>query len=91
MTTDSKRHELKILPEYFNAVICGEKTFEIRKNDRNFQRGDVVCLMEYDGLYNAFTGRQLLIEITYVLNGDEKTEKYGLKKGFCVFSFIMRW
>lgn len=87
----AKRHELKILPEYFQAVLWGEKTFEIRKNDRDFQRGDTVCLMEYDGLYNTFTGRQQLIEITYVLNGDENTEKYGLKKGYCVFSFIMKW
>ena len=86
-----KRHELKILPEYFNAVICGEKTFELRKNDRDFQRGDVVCLMEYDTLNAELTGRQQLIEITYVLYGDEKTEKYGLKKGYCIFSFIMRW
>ena len=29
-------HELKIYPEYFKAVISGEKTFEIRKNDRPF-------------------------------------------------------
>ena len=34
-------HELKILPEYFNAVISGEKTFEICKNDRPFHKGDL--------------------------------------------------
>lgn len=36
-----KEHHLKILPEYFNAVRLGEKTFEIRKNDRNYQVEDI--------------------------------------------------
>ncbi len=42
-------HELKILPKYFNAVISGEKTFEIRKNDRPFHKGDLLALNEFDG------------------------------------------
>lgn len=31
-------HELKILPEYFEAVVSGNKRFEIRKNDRNYKK-----------------------------------------------------
>ena len=27
-------HELKILKPYFDAVVSGDKTFEIRKDDR---------------------------------------------------------
>ncbi len=42
-------HHLKILPEYFQAVINGEKPFEIRYNDRNFQENDRVILEEYLG------------------------------------------
>ena len=44
-----KIHELKILPEYYNAVRCGDKRFEIRKNDRGFHRGDILRLKEWDG------------------------------------------
>lgn len=37
-------HNLKILPEYYWKVETGEKTFEIRRNDRDFKVGDVICL-----------------------------------------------
>ncbi|EGO5031448.1 MULTISPECIES: DUF3850 domain-containing protein [Bacteria] len=39
-------HELKILPEYFEAVVSGNKRFEIRKNDRNYKNGNIV-IREY--------------------------------------------
>ncbi|MBP1544345.1 MAG: DUF3850 domain-containing protein [Oscillospiraceae bacterium] len=40
-------HELKCHPEYFDALILGKKTFEIRKNDRDFRVGDLVALNEF--------------------------------------------
>ena len=42
-------HHLKTKPEYFQAIIEGIKPFEIRYNDRNFQKGDKVILEEYIG------------------------------------------
>lgn len=42
-------HELKTYPKYFQETIEGNKPFEIRKNDRNFQVGDVLILKEWDG------------------------------------------
>ena len=41
-------HQLKIWPVHFENVRAGTKTFEIRKNDRAFQKGDQVTLNEYD-------------------------------------------
>ena len=39
-------HELKIQSEYFEVVNNKTKTFEIRKNDRNFKVGDKILLRE---------------------------------------------
>lgn len=61
-------HQLKILPEYFEPVIKGEKTFEIRVNDRDFKKGDYLALNEYwDGKY---TGRSCVVYVDYILNDD---------------------
>ena len=37
-----KLHNLKIKEEYFEAILQGRKTFELRKNDRDYQVGDLI-------------------------------------------------
>ncbi|GGC94841.1 DUF3850 domain-containing protein [Enterococcus wangshanyuanii] len=71
-------HKLKTLPEFFEATLAGEKPFEIRKNDRGFQKGDLVILKEFDG--ENYTGRQVLGEIIYVT-------PYGQIDNHVVFSY----
>jgi len=41
-------HVLKIYYEHYKRVAEGTKTFEIRNNDRAFQKGDRVQLRPYD-------------------------------------------
>jgi hypothetical protein len=64
-------HELKTLPEYFNAVLSGEKTFEVRKNDRPFHKGDLLALNEYDPEGKCYTGRSCLVYIDYILDNTD--------------------
>lgn len=65
----SVRHHLKILPEYFEAVIDGRKTFEIRHDDRGFKEGDILCLNEWQC---EFTGRSIDVLVTYISNFEQK-------------------
>lgn len=71
-------HNLKILPIYFEEVRLGNKTFELRKNDRPYNIGDTLILKEFDG--NCYTKRELTREITYILRGGN----YGLDKDYCI-------
>ena len=64
-----KTHDVKILPEYFDAVEGGTKTFEIRFNDRDYKVGDLLCLREYHG--GAYTGRSITREICYIIDDPE--------------------
>lgn len=59
-------HELKIYPKYFDAVISGKKTFEIRKNDRKFCVGDVLALKEWDNI--RYSGREIKAKVVYILD-----------------------
>lgn len=62
-------HKLKIMPRFFAAVCDGTKTFEVRKNDRGFQVGDILELQEWlpD---SGYTGRVIRRKVTYILYGD---------------------
>ncbi|EMF0190598.1 DUF3850 domain-containing protein [Enterococcus hirae] len=68
-------HELKILPEYFEAVTSGRKQFEIRENDRNFKIGDQLILREWSK--NEYTGDSYKAEITYITD-------YAQRDGYVV-------
>lgn len=71
-------HELKIWPEYFEAVKSGKKTFEIRKNDRNFKEGDILVLKEFVPTEGEYTGRSIEVVVTYVLPIDLFTVIMGI-------------
>lgn len=66
-----KTHHLKTWPEYFQAVARGDKRFELRKDDRDFRRGDILILQEYDPNEREYTGKELTFRISYILRGGE--------------------
>lgn len=82
-------HELEIRREFADAVLSGEKTFEIRFNDRGFQKGDLVRF-HVESAATIYAGdielnpnphpiEEEVFEITYVLNG------WALENGYVVF------
>lgn len=71
-------HHIKIQKEFADAIMSGEKTFEIRLNDRGYQKGDLIRFHVAAGnVPNTFHPlNDKTYEITYVLSG------WGLCKGY---------
>lgn len=82
-----KIHELKLDDKYFNDVRDGIKTFEIRKNDRDFKAGDLLALSRYgNGSYltkeNRFKNEKvdihdaetLLMRVDYISDYEQKDD-----------------
>lgn len=77
-------HELKVLTRYYEALLNG-KTFEVRKNDRSFQRGDEIFLREWIPSVGRYTQRELRGRISYVFSNDPALPSAGgLLPGFVV-------
>lgn len=72
-------HDLKILPEYFAAVAGGQKTFELRLDDRGYQTGDTLHLREWHGDY---TGRS----VDRIVIGGIRGPVFGLQAGYIILS-----
>lgn len=75
-------HKLKTWSEYFQAVDKGDKSFELRVNDRNFQNGDILLLQEWNE-DTGFTGNEITVVVTYLLEGGI----FGLEEGYVIMSF----
>lgn len=75
-------HELKTWPEYFHAVWQRKKTFEVRKNDRDYKVGDYLILRAWDPIESEYTGSWIELRITYILD-----DSRFVKEGFVVLGF----
>lgn len=76
--------EKKVLPEYFENILKGEKTFEFRLADWECKSGDILILREWNAEKKEYTGREVKKEAGYVLKTkevqlfpEEDVEKYG--------------
>jgi hypothetical protein len=82
-------HKLKCWTPYYQAALAGDKKFEVRRDDRGFQKGDVVKLEQYepgvgyvcdpdDNIPYSFER-----EIKYILTGGQ----FGIEPGYVVLGF----
>lgn len=89
-------HVLKTLPDYWRAIERGDKNFEVRRDDRGFQRGDVLVLRRVTSDHRRepevkrqarswseeTTYHDLRRRVTYVLTGGQ----FGVKPGHVVLA-----
>lgn len=77
-----KTHEIKLREVFCDDVYLGKKSFEIRKNDRNYQVGDRVKFLPVDcdgnRVKHPIEGREYII--TYVLYD------WGVQYGYVAFA-----
>lgn len=76
-----KIHNLKLRIEYADAVLDRSKPFEIRENDRGYQKGDIVRFSTIGslGLHVFHPVEEREYQISYLIHG------WGLKDNWCVF------
>lgn len=87
MNAMAREHDLKCWDVYWDAISNGEKTFEVRRDDRGFQKGDTLILKRWDRERNNFTRTisdnrpyELRRRIKYVLTGGQ----FGIEPGYVV-------
>lgn len=64
-----KVHELKLSHEFVDAVLDGSKSFEVRNNDRGFQKGEFIVFKVVGKRKETEPIEKKLFRITYVLSG----------------------
>ncbi len=83
-----KVHELKTWPALYERVAEGKKRWELRRNDRGFEMGDLLWLREFDpgtgeeGDAGSYTGKDLLARVDFVAGNFDVPE--GLPSGFVI-------
>lgn len=88
------KHSLKVNSEYWEPLCSGEKTFEVRRDDRGFQKGDTLLLRKWGPDWNTkrngyLKGKDRVTEseadtikmrVTWILTGGQ----FGIEPGFVV-------
>jgi hypothetical protein len=87
----SKSIEKKVLPEYFDKIAAGDKTYELRLADWKCEPGDTLVLVEIEAKTKKPTGRTIQRKVGYV--GKTKgldfwTDKEIAKHGYQIISLL---
>lgn len=77
--------EKKTTPEFFQDILDGKKTFEVRLADWKCKVGDILVLKEWDPKKKEYTGRTAEKKITYVTK--TKDFKFFTKKDIAKYGF----
>lgn len=74
-------HALKCETGYYAEIESGDKTFEVRRDDRPFESGDTIILQEWVPETKTYTGKEWKGQITHILDNER-----FCKKGYVILS-----
>jgi hypothetical protein len=80
-------HRLKLDHVYFDAVLDGDKNFEVRRDDRDpqFAVGHFLVLEEWYPSSKEYSGRSVTRRVTFVL---ESEDHEGVNGGHVVMGMV---
>jgi len=85
MDREPVEHELKCWSEEFCAIVDGRKRFEFRKIGKlAFRIGDTLWLREWRPNDQQYTGQEIRVLVTYVLDGPHP--QFGVPPGHAILS-----
>ncbi|KQT89319.1 hypothetical protein ASG49_16185 [Marmoricola sp. Leaf446] len=81
-------HEVKSWSEFFRPIAAGERSHELRRNDRDYQVGDFLILREYDPKLGHYTGSVCEALVTSMTSRERPcaVSDEGLHPDFCILS-----
>jgi hypothetical protein len=80
-------HRVKTWRSYFADIRSGLKSFDLRRDARKYQVGDVVVFCEWDEKRKAYTGEETSKRICYKIEGvgiGAIAPLAGLSHGYCI-------
>jgi len=76
--------EKKVWPEYFQEILDGKKTYELRLADFDIKEGDILVLKEWNPETKEYTGRTIEKKAIHIIKtkdlsfwNKEEIDKYG--------------
>lgn len=86
-------HKLKTWPVFYDAVARGEKTFEARKDDRGFQKGDKLVLIrtredDVSQIEYSYPDYEPKYTIEFIVGHVLHGGQFGIEPGWCVMSLL---
>lgn len=59
-------HRVRSWAHFYDAIAEGDKTHDLRKNDRDYRVGDILELVRFDNVRGIETGEEQKAVVTYV-------------------------
>lgn len=79
-------HVIRAWPIFFKDLENSTKTFEFRKDDRDYEVGNILEIHEYDDYTEHYSGKVLSFEIIHLLRNGKTFGLRDFPAGYVIMS-----